>query len=148
MQTRQNHQNPTDPPRRAHRTPAMLVALACAGALSGCGGGADTRSDKPGVNVGLESVVGDGTTGVAEADIPTDLEALIAEQAAQLAEAYGTPAAGAEEPETDWTADAGEATADTSLTTLLGEGDGGPDDAPGAVASDEEAPVATTVSSG
>lgn len=102
----------------------MLVALACAGALSGCGGGAGTRAEEPGVNVGLEAMVGDNPSGVAEAEPATDLEALMALQAAQLAEAYGTPATDLAEPETDWTTPEGaEASTDTSLTSLLGGGD-------------------------
>lgn len=99
----------------------MLVAMACAGALSGCGGGANTRTDEPGVNVGLEAMVGDNPSGVAAAEPATDLEALMALQAAQLAEAFGTPAEAPEEPETDWTTVEGaEASTDTSLTNLLG----------------------------
>lgn len=99
----------------------MLVALACAGALSGCGGGADTRADEPGVNVGLEAMVGDNPSGVAAAEPATDLEALMALQAAQLAEAFGTPAEALDEPETDWTTtESAEASTDTSLTNLLG----------------------------
>lgn len=142
MQTRRIHPNLTLSPQRAHRTPAMLVALACAGALSGCGGGAGTRAEEPGVNVGLEAMVGDNSSGVAEAEPATDLEALMALQAAQLAEAYGTPAEDLAAPETDWTTPEGaEASTDTSLTNLLGGGEDGSEEDQAAVATDDQAGV-------
>ena len=135
MQTRRIHPYPTLPPRRA--TPAMLVALACAGTLTGCGGGADTRTDGPGVNVGLEAMVGTSPSGAGEADAETDLEALIALQAAQLAEAYGTPVEELAEPDTDWTTTTADgAETDTSLSNLLGGGEETTGEVPSAVASE------------
>ena len=124
----------------------MLVAMACAGALSGCGGGADTRSDEPGVNVGLEAMVGDNPSGVAAAEPATDLEALMALQAAQLAEAFGTPAEALDQPETDWTTMEGaEASTDTSLTNLLGGSDEATEQETSAAADAEPAEAAESV---
>lgn len=110
-------------------TPAMLVALACAAGLPGCGGGADTRAEKPGVNVGLKSIVDEGAVEAGTASTESELEALMALQAAQLAEAYGTPMEEVEAPDLDWVNEAppetsaeasGEET-DTSLANLLGD---------------------------
>ncbi|MDQ7014359.1 MAG: hypothetical protein Q9O74_10750 [Planctomycetota bacterium] len=112
MQTRTHHIR-TNHTRHKGVTPALLMALACA--LPGCGGsgggGAQTRAEKPGVNVGLEAMVGDNPSGVPLTEAETELEALIAEQTAQLAEAYGTPIEDVAEPDP---------ITDSSLSNLLG----------------------------
>lgn len=109
MQTEQ-HNTQTSGPEVRSIIPVVLTALVCA--LPGCGGGADTRTEPPGVNVGLEAMVKEHPSGASVAE--SELESLIAEQAAQLAEAYGTPVDDAAEPD---------AITDSSLSNLL-EADG------------------------
>ncbi len=109
VQTRTHHIR-TNHTQHKGVTPALLMALACA--LPGCGGGgAQTRAEKPGVNIGLEAMVGDNPSGVPLTQAETELEALIAEQTAQLAEAYGTPIEDVAEPDP---------IIDSSLSNLLG----------------------------
>ena len=109
MQTRTHHIR-TNHTRHKGVTPALLMALACA--LPGCGGGGtQTRAEKPGVNVGLEAMVEANPSGAPLTKAETELEALIAEQAAQLAEAYGTPIEDVAEPDP---------ITDSSLSNLLG----------------------------
>lgn len=111
--------------RRAARVLGAAAGVAALAGLAACGGGGGERvgAEEPGVNLGLAGLLGEEAPAAAVESAPAEaegeLEALIAEQAAQLAEAYGTPREALE-------ADPGEATAgdgaDASLAQMLGDG--------------------------